>query len=43
MNDVERDTDAAFPDEARQEYARRSGHVNHERKSAPAPVKVSEY
>lgn len=43
MNDVERQTDATFPDEARQEYDRRAHGVNRTRKSAAAPVKVSDY
>lgn len=43
MNQIERDTDASYPDEARQEYARRSHGVNRDRKTAGAPVKVSDY
>lgn len=43
LNDVERDTEAGFPDEARQEYERRRHVANRDRKTAGAPVKVSDY
>lgn len=43
LNNIERDTESSFPEEARAEYARRAQGVNRTRKAAPAPVRVSEY
>jgi hypothetical protein len=43
MNEVERNTEASYPEETRAEYDRRQTAVNRARKGAPAPVKVTEY
>jgi len=43
MGQVETDTEAAYPEETRQEYERRRRGINRENKQAPGTVKVNPY